>query len=453
MTVTGNRSEYNSNMVLLNLIPFTLSTWLGLFLLGRGAHPRLRLTGLGLLFYAAALVINVPNLSLALRLLPPVLWVGAILYLDQRIIDGHPRLFALWKWFLLPVTLLLGGFFLFEPTASSAFPFPWVSLLIGLTPLVWTLILFPDYRTLFRPRQVIGVLFIATLFFALGEAFLFFPAKWFPEEYALPGIGIDLLFLGFCIAWFDAFDEGETFLPSMIRSLVLTLILVMIFAGQVGFVIVIQTGLTEGTRVLLTTTVLASILIAVFGNSLETRLDGFAFPHTQSVRETRARLITESAILSRKDPQIDLPALSEEERSRLTRRALSHFGNLTRLASSPLTQLPAIERRLKARSAPDTTLERAAELKSLLIESILKLKPQNGKAFDTTDEWRFYNALFFPYVKGLRPYSRSQEKSLADFEKEAVDWFQVFVPERTLHNWQNAGARLIANDLWEGSFS
>ncbi len=440
-------------MVLLNLIPFTLSTWLGLFLLGRGAHPRLRLTGFGLLFYAAALAVNVSNISLALRLLPPVLWVGAILYLDQRIIDGHPTLFALWRWFLLPVALLFGGFFLLEPAASSAFPFLWLTLLIGLTPLFWTLALVRDYRALLRPRQATGILFIATLFFALGEAVLLFPTKWFSQEYALPGIGIDLLFLGFCIAWFDAFDEGETFLPSMIRSLAATLLVVLIFAGQVGFVIAIQTGLTEGMRILLTTTIFASILVAVFGNILEAKLDGLAFSRLQPVREARARLITESAILSRKDPQIDLSALNEEECSRLTRRALSHFGNLTRLASSPLTQLPAIERRLKARGATDTTLERAAELKSLLTESILKLKPQSGKAFDTTDEWRFYNALFFPYVKGLHPYSRNHEKNLSDFEKEALDWFQAFVPERTLHNWQNAGARLIANDLWEDSFS
>jgi hypothetical protein len=439
-------------MVLLNLIPFTLAVWLGLFLLGRGTHPRLWLTGLGLLFYAAALQINVPNISLALRLLPPVLWVGAILYLDQRIIDGHPLLFALWKWVLLPVTILLGGFFLFRPAASSTIPFLWLSLFIGLTPLFWTLGLLRDFVSLLNPRQVRGILFTVTLFFALGEAFLLFPTKWLPQEYALPAIGIDLLFLGLCIAWFDAFDEGETFFPSMIRSLALTLILVLIFAGQVGFVIAIQTGLTEGMRMLLTTTVLASVFIAVFGNSLEHKLDGFAFSHIQPVREARARLSTESAILSRKDPQIDLAALNEEERSRLTRRALSHFGNLTRLASSPLTQLPAIGRRLEARGVQDTTLERAAELKSLLTESILKLKPQNGKEFDTTDEWRFFNALFFPYVKGLRPYSRNQEKNLTAVEKQAVDWFQSFVPERTLHNWQNAGARLIANDLWESNF-
>jgi hypothetical protein len=238
----------------------------------------------------------------------------------------------------------------------------------------------------------------------------------------------------------------------MLRSLVLTLLLIAIFAGQVGFVIAIQTGPTEGMRMLLTTIVFASILIAVFGSAVETRLDGFAFARLRSVREARARLVAESAALSRKDPQIDLRGLKEEERSRLTRRALSHFGNLTRLASSPLTQLPAIERRLKARGALDTTLERAAELKALLTESILKLKPQNGKEFDSTDEWRFYNALFFPYVKGLRPYSRNQVKALADFEKQAVGWFQAFVPERTLHNWQNAGARLIASDLWESNF-
>ena len=72
--------------------------------------------------------------------------------------------------------------------------------------------------------------------------------------------------------------------------------------------------------------------------------------------------------------------------------------------------------------------------------------------FDTTDEWRFYNSLFFPYVAGLRPYRKIQEKDLAPHEKEALEWFRSFVPERTLHNWQNSGARLIASDLWEKNF-
>jgi len=439
-------------MFLINLVSFALSAWLGLFLLARGTHPRLRLTALGLLFYAAALTINIPAISLALRLFPPILWVGAILNLDQRIIDNHPVMYRLWVWILIPVTILLGGFFLFDPSASQDFPYLWISLFLGLTPLIWTIILIRDYITLFQPKQIAGILLTATIFFGLGEGFLLFPMKWLPQAYMLPAIGIDLLFLGFCIAWFDAFDEGETFLPDMIRSFVLAFIITLIFAGQVGFIVVIQTGLTDGMKLLLATTVFASILLAVFGNSLQNLLDRFAFSRTPSIREERKRLVTESNILSRKDAGIDLSKLTEDERSRLTRRALSHFGDLPRLASSPLTQLPIVESNLKSQNIPDTTLDRANILKSVLSDSILKLKPQGIKEFDTTDEWRFYNSLFFPYVTGLRPYSRGQEKNLTDFEKEALEWFQAFVPERTLHNWQNTAARLIANDLWESNF-
>jgi hypothetical protein len=439
-------------MFILNLISFGLSTWLGLFLLTRGSHPRLRLIALGLLFYAAALIIDIPSLSLSLRLLPPIFWVGAILNLDQRIIDNHPILHKVWLWLLTPTTILLGGFFLFDPSASQDFPYRWISFFIGLTPLIWTFILLCDYQTVLQPKQLTGILLIATIFFGLGEGFLLFPVNWIPQEYMLPAIGVDLLFLGFCIAWFDAFDEGETFLPDMIRSFVLTFIIVLIFAGQVGFIIVIQTGLTDGLKLLLTTTVFASILIAVFGSSLQNLLDGFAFSSNPSVREKRRRLVTESEILSRKDSGINLSKLNENERSRITRRALSHFGDINRLASNPLTQLPAIESRMKVRNIPDTTLDRANELKSVLTESILRLKPQGKREFDTTDEWRFYNALFFPYVTGLRPYSRTQEKELAGYEKDALEWFQSFVPERTLHNWQNTAAKLIANDLWEKNF-
>ena len=439
-------------MFFLNLISFAFSLWLGSFLLARGPHPRLRLTALGLLFYASALIVNIEGISFALRLLPPVLWVGAILHLDQRIIDNHPILHKLWMWLLIPVTFLLGGFFLFNPSASQGFPYIWISLFIGLTPLIFTLILIRDYLIFLQPKQITGILITATIFFGLGEGFLLFPTDWLPMEYMLPAVGVDLLFLGFCIAWFDAFDEGETFLPDMIRSFVLTTIIVLVFAGQVGFVIAIQTGLTNGMKLLLTTTVLASILVSVFGSALQNLLDGYAFSRNPSIREERRRLVTESAILSRKDAGIDLSRLNESERSRLTRRALSHFGNLNRLASNPLTQLPEIESRIKERNIPDSTLDRANELKAILTESILKLKPQSEKNFDTTDEWRFYNALFFPYVTGLRPYSRMQEKELDGFERDALEWFQSFVPERTLHNWQNTAAKLIANDLWEKNF-
>jgi hypothetical protein len=93
-------------------------------------------------------------------------------------------------------------------------------------------------------------------------------------------------------------------------------------------------------------------------------------------------------------------------------------------------------------------LDRAHSLKSLLVQSIHKLKPQSSMEFGSTDEWRYYNALYFPYVVGLKPYSRRADyDSLDEVSRAALDWFRSSVPERTLHNWQNAAAKLIAEEL------
>jgi hypothetical protein len=51
-------------------------------------------------------------------------------------------------------------------------------------------------------------------------------------------------------------------------------------------------------------------------------------------------------------------------------------------------------------------------------------------------------------VRGLKPYTRRFDfDSLDEASRAALDWFQTSVPERTLHNWQNAGAKLIAEDI------
>jgi hypothetical protein len=49
---------------------------------------------------------------------------------------------------------------------------------------------------------------------------------------------------------------------------------------------------------------------------------------------------------------------------------------------------------------------------------------------------------------GLKPYTRRLDyDSFDEVSRAALDWFQTAVPERTLHNWQNTAARLIAEDL------
>ena len=442
----------------ITLITFSISCWLGLYLIARNNHPRLRLTGTGLLAYALVLGLGFTDtgeiwerINWALRLFLSLLWAGAVLYIDDHISLNRHLLPKFWKWILFPVTIIGSVSFILGLNLATS-NWTWFAILIGLTPAIFTAILLQDLLTLLRPRQATGILLAATLFFTLGEGFLVLPFNWFPADWALLAIGLDILFLGFAIAWFDAFDEGETLLFDLLRSFAVTIFTVLVFAGQVGFIIAIQTGLTPGIRILLVSTITTAILLSVFADPLQSLVDKFVFLRASALKDTRSQLRTESALLPRMDSSLELGSLEEEKRVRLTRRALSNYGNLPKLASSPLTKLPLIEERLKKRKVSDNTIERANELKGLLTESILRLKPIGEKDFDSSDEWRYFNALYFPYVAGLRSYSRRQERDLAPEEREALNWMQVYVPERTLYNWQNAGAKLVANDLWELNF-
>lgn len=443
----------------ITLVTFSFACWLGFYLIARKNRPRMYLTGTGLLAYALVLGLDFSisgelweRVNWALRLLPSLFWAGAILYIDERITLKRSLLPNIWKWILVPLTLLAGLAYALEVAWVSA-GWIWIAIAVGLFPAVFTLILLQDLLTLMRPRQATGILLVATLFFTLGEGFLVLPLNWIPEHWALLAIGLDFLFLGFAIAWWDAFEEGETLLYDLLRSFAVTAFVVLVFAGQVGFIIAIQSGLTPGMRILLISTVITAILLSVFADPLQSLVDKLIFLRSPELRSTRAQLRMESALLPRLDPGFDLKNIDEDKRVRLTRRALSNYGNLPRLASSPLTQLPLIGKRLKVRQVSENTLERANELKGLLTESILRLKPPGEKTFDSSDEWRYFNALYFPYVAGLKPYSRGQDRELASDEQEALNWLQAFVPERTLYNWQNAGAKLIANDLWELNFS
>jgi hypothetical protein len=187
---------------------------------------------------------------------------------------------------------------------------------------------------------------------------------------------------------------------------------------------------------LLIATLIAAISVSVFADRWQAVLDRVVFAGLPRLRQARAELREVSNALPRVDTTLDPLVLDEAEFVRLTRRAISHLGNLPRLATSPLTQLPIIQHRLAQRGADGNALERAAELKALLTECILQLKPSGKGDFGASDEWRHYNALYFPYVVGLKPYSRQRDPNGLEPEARiALDWFQAAVPERTLHNW------------------
>lgn len=201
---------------------------------------------------------------------------------------------------------------------------------------------------------------------------------------------------------------------------------------------------------LLLAVIMTAIVMQTFSDMIQTGLDWLIFGRISRVRETReeARVVAKAAPRSRE--VLDPTSLTEEQFVRLTRRALSQLANLPRLSASPLTRMHLIEARLDEKQRDDNTLERAAELKLLLAESIDRLKPRGEGEFGMMDEWRFYNALYFPYVLGIKPYSRRIDSDALDTASmEVLEWFRMQVPERTLHNWQNAAAKLVAQDILE----
>ena len=198
---------------------------------------------------------------------------------------------------------------------------------------------------------------------------------------------------------------------------------------------------------LLFTSLAVAVAVQVLADPLAGVLDRLAFSRSPDLRADRAALRrTEAALPLRSANPLD--GVDDDTFVRLTRRALGHYGDLSKLVASPLTALPIIDERLAARGAPDQPLERANELKALLADRIARLKPRDGGDFGTTEQWRHYNSLYFPYVVGVRAYAQNATAAGLDpVARQAWQWFVTEVPQRSLHNWQNAAARLIAADL------
>ncbi len=261
-------------------------------------------------------------------------------------------------------------------------------------------------------------------------------------------VGSDLLVFGLITAVLDAFNRGEALLPDLLRSFDYSLIMGLLFGGQVLFFMLSGLGITFFSLLLLMTILATAIASQVFSDQLVTWLDKIAFSSFPRLQQVRGALRTRASAMPRVDPGIDPAAIDESDFTRFTRQALRNFGDLGRLSTNPLTNLPTIEARLRRQNKQIDMLERAAELKAVLTECIVRLKPRGEDDFGTSDEWRYYNALYFLYVVGLKPYSqRTQHVPTDPVDRKALEWFRVHVPERTLYNWQIAATRLIVQDL------
>jgi hypothetical protein len=274
--------------------------------------------------------------------------------------------------------------------------------------------------------------------------------------WALPAV----VCIGFGIAFHirDARRREEAVWLPLIRALDGAMITAALFGLQIvlfAAVVPMEASARAALNPLLFGVVAAAILIQTLSGRIQAAFDAFAFAHLpaftrQRIRQARTDLREAIDEIPKAQPSsADLAALDDAEFARLTRRALSSMGDLPKLAASPLIELPIIDHRLAQRGAHRDALERTVELKRLLSEMIGRLKPEGEAAFGTSSEWRHYNALYFPYVAGLKPYARlnGEADALEPEQREAIAWFQREVPERTLYNWQGAAARLIAQEL------
>lgn len=444
-------------MAAVSAVVFSISWWLGLYLAARDPRkPVLGLAAAGLCGLAAVVALDAvrvadPDTAAALGrveiflvAVPGVAWFAVLLELARPADAERGRTREI---------LLTAG-----TAAAAMVAAAWAGGVEGpLRAGHWLMFAVLSASTLTamvlavrragQPGRVAGIVAVATLFFVLGNAVIVIPLGLVPSWIAWAATGFDVLLLGVAVALWDAFDEGQALRGAMLRSFLGMTAVALALGGQVliGMRVLGDGGRTVMT-VLLLTTLAVAIAITVLADPLAGVVDRLAFMGLPALRAERATLRSaETALPSRAPGPLD--DVDDDTFARLTRRALSHYGDLARLVASPLTGLPVIGERLAARDAPDQPLERATELRALLAEQIARLKPPDGD-FGTGEQWRYYNSLYFPYVAGVRAYAQNATAAGLDpVARQAWQWMVTEVPQRSLHNWQNTAARLIAAEL------
>ncbi len=447
-------------MAALSAVVFTLSGWLGLYLLSRDPRkPVLALAAAGLCGFALVVALDavrstngmhdrlLSRIEIYLVAVPSVAWFAVLLELSRS--GDHWR--ARTRELLLVCGV--GALTLIGAALAGSVNGPLRAGHLLMFAVISMSTLGAMTAALRRPAQripVAGVVVVATLFFALGNAILIIPLGLLPSWLALACTGCDVLLLGVAVAVWDAFDEGQALRADMRRSFAGSMAVAVLFGGQALIGLAVTRGEPTAqavVSVLLFSSLAIAVAVQVLADPLAGVLDRLAFARSPALRADRAALRHTGAALPLRSvhPRLDV---DDETFARLTRRALGHYGDLTKLVASPLTALPVIDERLAARGAPDQPVERANELKAVLADAIGRLKPRDGGDFGTTEQWRHYNSLYFPYVAGVRAYAQSATASGLDpTARQAWHWFVTEVPQRSLHNWQNAAARLIAADL------
>jgi len=309
--------------------------------------------------------------------------------------------------------------------------------------------------------QVRGVevrlLAVGALFFLLGAGHIALNILLRYPWSQLPGYALLLVGLGAlsaAVAMHSALLLGKDIRRDVVYSLVGLATLLALYLGGVG----VLTGFDD-VRHRLVALLLAALVTSghTLPDAARAWLDRAFF--TPAVRQERAaaRAYADVLAVQPAGPHPDLGTAKAFDDA--VRRALTHLSDPTKLATSPLLNLVVVAQGVREQHLEDNRLNRAIVLKEVLLELLDRLRPHDGVGRVTSNAWRFYNCLYYPYVRGISRRRaptvlrqmverRKREGSARSDLEQVVDWL-VQVNEDTFYQWQRRGSDTIAAALRE----
>ena len=416
---------------------FALTWWAACYLIGRGpVRGTSGRAAAGLVSYAIGVaawtVAPGSGTAQILLCLPALAWAGAAVSLLPRHLPERRQIDLGW--------LVLFVIFLVMVVAL-----PPIGRLVVLAPLAGGLVLLWRFRDQVRPPILPTAMTVAAGLYALTLGAML-ALDLGASGLLLASAGIDLLMLGFLAAVADALEVGERLRPDLIRAVTGAAAAAVLAGGPAAATILLAPG-RPWVAVLQFT--LIGLLMTGIGLAGPARrlLDRLTLRQEGRLQQDRAALLLLADALPRRRHRHRLITTQQEDFLRFTRQALDNYGDLGRLMRSPLTDLPAVDRRLTGLTL-EQPLARAMELRAVLQESVDRLRPAGQ--FDTSDDWRHYNALYFGKLLGLNPYERRLRTDGLEREtRQAVDWMRGYVPRGTLRRWQAEAASIVARRLWD----
>jgi hypothetical protein len=325
-------------------------------------------------------------------------------------------------------------------------------------------------------RTKIVMLATGALCFIIGGIYLAIKVNFYLTEFPdLPAhilllVGLGLF--GYAITHYDLLVEGKEIGRDFAYSFISILLFNFIYIGSMAIVgfnspisVLIMTGLITTSHTLY--------------DRLRDLLDKFFFSKAEQVARTEAReYASELAFQPAPVPEIQpleentIPLVtnqgqipeseggfSQKAFKDAVRRAISSLKNSPQLVKSPLLSLNVVEKRLKLQDLEDNRLNRATTLKNLLAELIERLRP-DGAIFGTSEAWRYYNSLYFPYIREVsKKNAFAEARRLAEERRKngnrepgeiekVLEWLSN-VDEDTFYKWQRRGSDTIAEILME----